>query len=108
GPGMLISSARQGLEAQICIGDGYIYVFSEPDRAAYFAGCLAYLIELQVARERLPIDFHFRIGVHVGPVFCFWDPDRDKWNYIGDGINGGQRVLAAIGKEKDDVVYVSG
>ena len=27
---------------------------------------------------------------------------------MGDGINGGQRVLSAIGKETDDVVYVSG
>ncbi len=69
------------------------------------------------------------MGVHVGPVFCFWDWGRGgqqqaatvvetsealerteggDWNYIGEGINGGQRVLAAVGKETDDVLFISG
>jgi hypothetical protein len=69
------------------------------------------------------------VGVHTGPVYCFWDwgrggketpptavseEDQHKrweigdWNYIGDGINGGQRVLAAAGKDSDDVVFLSG
>lgn len=102
--------ARAGLESQICIGDGYIFVFKQPTNATYFASYLAYLIEHLCARELtriIPIEFHFRIGVHVDPVYCFYDPGRRDWNYIGDGINGGQRVLAAAGKEKDDVVYVS-
>ena len=44
----------------------------------------------------------------LGLVRTFWDPGRRDWNYIGDGINGGQRVLSAIGKDADDVVFVSG
>jgi hypothetical protein len=95
------------IEASICIGDGYIFVFNDPLYATAFAGYLACLIEYLVARGELMEDFHFRMGVHTGPVFCFWDPGRNNWNYIGDGINGGQRVLSAIGKDSDDVVFVS-
>jgi hypothetical protein len=53
-------------------------------------------------------EFHFRMGLHVGPVRWFWDPRYQRWNYVGQGINGGNRVLSAIGKETDDVVFVSG
>ena len=39
----------------------------------------------------------------------FFDAERNpQWNYVGEGINGGNRVLSAIGKELDDVVYLSG
>jgi class 3 adenylate cyclase len=93
-------------EAQLCIGDGYIYVFKDAAAATFFASCLARMIEEAVAGATAP-DFHFRIGVHAGLVRCFWDPGRKDWNYVGDGINGAQRVLGAIGKETDDVVYVS-
>src|SRR5262249_20155639 len=48
------------------------------------------------------------MGVHTGEVYCFWDPGRDGWNYIGDGINGGNRVLTVVGKETDDVMHISG
>ena len=69
------------------------------------------------------------MGVHVGEVYCFWDLGRGQqrnsddektddektddeirgdWNYIGDGINGGNRVLSAIGKGTDDVLFISG
>jgi class 3 adenylate cyclase len=85
-------------EAKLCIGDGYIYVWDEAVGATRFAGYLAREIEKAVSEKRAP-EFHFRIGVHVGPVRCFWDPGRDDWNYVGDGINGGNRVLSAIGKE---------
>jgi hypothetical protein len=47
------------------------------------------------------------MGIHSGSVFRFWDPGRKDWNFIGEGINGGQRVLSAAGKETDDVIYVS-
>jgi hypothetical protein len=121
--------AFQALEAMICIGDGYIFVLKEPKHAADFAADLANLIEVRVARRCEPVDFHFRIGVHFGPVYCFWDwgrggpedanqamikrdtmerNERGDWNFIGEGINGGQRVLAAAGKETDDVVFISG
>jgi hypothetical protein len=121
--------AFQALEAMLCIGDGYIFVLKDPKHAVYFAAYLANLIEVRVARRREPVDFHFRIGVHFGPVYCFWDwgrggPEHEKqalvkpetmernergdWNFIGEGINGGQRVLAAAGKETDDVVFISG
>src|SRR5262249_29440945 len=92
----LARHSRQGLEAQLCIGDGYIFVFKDSMNATYFAACLAQLIEVLVAHNQLPVIFHFRMGVHVGLVHCFWDWGRDNWNYIGDGINGGQRVLATI------------
>jgi class 3 adenylate cyclase len=95
-------------EAMLCIGDGYIFVFKDPMEGAYFAAYLAQLIETLVANKLLPVEFHFRMGVHVGPVYSFWDPGRKDWNYIGDGINGGNRVLAAVGKDQDDVVFLSG
>lgn len=94
------------VSAQLCIGDGYVYVLPGGLEAIYFAGFLAQLIETRAMQQRIP-EFHFRIGAHVGPVRCFWDPGRKDWNYVGDGINGGSRVLSAIGKETDDVVYVS-
>jgi class 3 adenylate cyclase len=104
----LASEARQNIETAICIGDGYIFVLKDPALATYFAAYLARLIEVLVARGETPVGFHFRMGVHCGPVYSFWDPGRKDWNYIGDGINGGQRVLGAVGKETDDVVFVSG
>ena len=93
-------------EAALCIGDGYIYVWNEAIGATRFAANLANEIERSVAAGAAP-DFHFRIGVHVGPVRWFLDPGRNDWNYTGSGINGGNRVLSAIGKETDDVVFVS-
>jgi hypothetical protein len=119
----------QELEAMLCIGDGYIFVLKDAAHATWFAAHLAQLIEVRVARQLVPVEFHFRMGVHVGEVYCFWDWGRGghegadmvverpgewqrtelgNWNYIGDGINGGQRVLAAVGKETDDVLFISG
>jgi hypothetical protein len=98
---------RSDIRAQMCIGDGYIYVLKDPLKAAFFAAYLANLIEILIANNRLPIDFHFRMGAHVGHVYSFYDPGRKNWNYIGDGINGGNRVLAAVGKDTDDVVFIS-
>jgi class 3 adenylate cyclase len=99
--------ARRDLEAMLCIGDGYIFVFRSSLHATYFAAHLAALIEMEVARGLIPVEIHFRMGVHVGPVYSFWDPGRNGWNYIGEGINGGQRVLSVIGKETDDVLFIS-
>jgi|GEM_PF-2521248 len=101
------SLSEREAEAQLCIGDGYIYVFERAEDAARFAGNLAIKVEKEVAGESIP-EFHFRIGAHVGEVRCFWDPGRQGWNYVGDGINGGNRVLSAIGKDTDDVVFFSG
>jgi hypothetical protein len=95
-----------GWEAMLCIGDGYIFAFGDPLSATYFAAYLAQLIESVVAK-RIIIDFHFRMGVHIGSVFRFWDPGREGWNYVGDGINGGNRVIGAIGKEADDILFIS-
>jgi hypothetical protein len=121
--------AFQAIEAMLCIGDGYIFVLKDPKYAVWFAAHLANLIEIRVSRRSEPVDFHFRMGVHSGPVYCFWDwgrggpedsnerlvnpttmerNERGDWNFIGEGINGGQRVLAAAGKEIDDVLFVSG
>jgi len=97
---------RLDVRAQMCIGDGYIYVLKDPLKAAFFAAYLANLIEILIANNRLRIDFHFRMGAHVGHVYSFYDPGRTNWNYIGDGINGGNRVLAAVGKDTDDVVFI--
>lgn len=108
--GSIAADCKKSLETQICIGDGYIYVFKDASDAVVFASCLAYYIERIIAQKinsMIPVEFHFRIGAHYGPVFCFWDPGRNDWNFIGDGINGGQRVLTAAGKDKDDVIYIS-
>jgi hypothetical protein len=102
-----IRTSAENREASLCIGDGYIYVFRDSRAAAIFAASLAYLIELLVARKALPVSYHFRMSVHSGPVYSFWDPGRNDWNYIGDGINGGNRVLGAIGKDVDDVLFIS-
>lgn len=96
------------IEARMCIGDGYIFVFKDAIAGAYFAAYLAHLIETLVAIRWLAVDFHFRMGVHCRPVYTFWDTGRNGWNYIGDGINGGNRVLSAMGKTYDDTVYISG
>jgi class 3 adenylate cyclase len=106
-------TARESMEAQLCIGDGYIYVFPDPLKATLFASWMAELIQQMVARRNrmgltgLPVAFHFRIGVHYGAVYRFWDPGRERWNYIGDGINGGNRVLSVIDKKYDDILFVS-
>jgi class 3 adenylate cyclase len=91
----------------LCIGDGYIFVIPSAVTAINFAANLAHVIEVIVAKGWAPVDFHFRMGVHCGPVYCFWDVGRRDWNYAGAGINGGNRVLQAIGKETDDVLFVS-
>ena len=91
----------------LCIGDGYIFVFDEPVEAVLFAAHLAMMIEKQLAIGALPVEFHFRMGAHVGPTYSFWETGREGWNYVGDGINGGNRVLVAVGKDQDDVVFIS-
>ncbi|MEI6236284.1 MAG: hypothetical protein WCT04_24775, partial [Planctomycetota bacterium] len=96
-----------GLEASLCIGDGYIFVFRNTHDAVGFAVALATKIGTYAAYDILPVEFHFRASVHVGPVFHFYDFGRKDWNYVGDGINGGQRILAAMGKDIDDVIYIS-
>ena len=98
---------RNEIEASLCIGDGYIFVFRDAHCAMGFAAALATKIENKVANKSLPVEFHFRGSVHVGPVFRFFDFGRKDWNYVGEGINGGQRILAAMGKDIDDVIYIS-
>jgi class 3 adenylate cyclase len=93
-------------EASLCIGDGYIYAFADTLAALCFAAALATTIERRIAREEIP-EFHFRIGIHCGDVLRFFDAGRNDWNYVGDGINGGNRVLSAIGKEADDLIFIS-
>jgi len=109
----VVGAVLQTKEAALCIGDGYIYAFTDALDAAVFAGWLAELIQQLVAWRRrlgpvgLPVAFHFRMGVHYGPVYRFWDPGRENWNYIGEGINGGNRVLSVIDKKYDDIVFIS-
>jgi hypothetical protein len=80
--------AQGDIEAMLCAGDGSIFVFRHPAPATYFTAHLASLIEMLVARALVAVELHFRMGVHAGPVYCFWDPGREDWNYIGEGING--------------------
>jgi class 3 adenylate cyclase len=103
----LAERALADLETMLCIGDGYIFVFRDSAHATYFAAHLGSLLELLGAKSLLPVEIHFRMGVHVGPVYCFWDLGRNDWNYIGEGINGGERVMSVIGRETDDVVFIS-
>ena len=91
----------------LSIGDGYIFVFDDATEAVLYGSYLARLIEVSAARDALPVEFHFRMGAHTGATYSFWDTGRDAWNYVGDGINGGSRVLAAVGKDQDDVVFIS-
>jgi hypothetical protein len=111
GPAQLALADR---EASLCIGDGYIFVFRKPSLATFFSGYLAGMIEHLVARKLVTPEFHFRISAHTGPVFRFWDGWGDtkaagagRWNYVGRGITDGERVLSAIGKDRDDVVFIS-
>lgn len=104
--------ARESLESCLCIGDGYIYVLKDVGYTLYFTAYLATLLEHagSILKKDVPIQFHFRMGAHVGEVCCFWDqyqPGAGRWNYSGEGINGGQRVLASIGKEVDNVAFIS-
>ena len=97
------------LESSLCIGDGYILVYENPYEACFRACLLASLVEALIADSCI-IDMHFRIGVHTGPVCRFWDEvpgSIGRWNYLGGGIIGAQRLLDAMGKDQDDVVYVS-
>lgn len=108
-PGVPGSDSKYGkkrLEASLCIGDGFIYVLNDEMAAVVFASRLASLIEFVVAHNT-SVPIHFRMGVHAGAVNCFWDAGRNDWNFVGQGIIGARRVLEAIGKEVDDVVYVS-
>jgi len=81
------ASVYRRFKTMLCIGDGYIFVFDEPVKATYFAAYLAHLIEMLIATDSLPVEFHFRMGAHVGFVYSFWDPGRENWNYVGAGIN---------------------
>jgi hypothetical protein len=52
--------------------------------------------------------------VNTGPVHRFWDrfgapgnKSAGRWNYVGEGITEGERVLTAIGKDKEDVIFIS-
>jgi len=105
------NEAQRHLESSLCIGDGYIFVFGTPWTGVHFAGHLAALLEALVAYG-MYAEFHFRISVHTGPVYRFWDKwgpgkDEGRWNYVGRGITDGERVLSAIGKDRDDIVFVS-
>jgi hypothetical protein len=101
---------RESLETSLCIGDGFIYVLRGEVDAVFFAAFLARRIQEKVARRRVtPFpDLHFRCAVDTGPVRRFYDPGRGTANFVGQGINDGSRVLGAIGKERDDIVFVSG
>ena len=64
--------ALRDLEASLCIGDGYIFVFSDAVHGVSFAAYMACLVERLVA-EHLCEEIHFRVSVHTGPVYRFWD-----------------------------------
>jgi len=101
-----INFGKDSIEASLCTGDGYICVFENTVCAVLFACRLATVIEQSRSCPHLQ-PFHFRIGVHCGETSFFWDPGRKGWNYVGEGIIGSHRVLEAIGKDVDDIVFVS-
>jgi class 3 adenylate cyclase len=99
-----IEDVREKCERRMCIGDGYIFVFTKAAHAASFAAYLACRVERLIADRNL-MEFHFRVGIHTGPVYRFWD--GGDWNYVGTGINDARRILEAIGTKQDDVVFMS-
>jgi class 3 adenylate cyclase len=101
---LITKDPREHYERSLCIGDGYIFVFKNPGPAVFFAAYLAFQVERAGAKREI-VGFHFRAGVHSGPVFRFWD--GASWNYVGKGINEGARIVEAIGKDQDDVVFIS-
>ncbi len=84
----ILRSAPDRIEAKLCIGDGYIFVFDDPFLTISFAAAFAYLIEALVANQLVPVSYHFRMSAHVGLVYTFWDPGRSGWNYINDPQEG--------------------
>jgi hypothetical protein len=111
-PSSFTFGSLKALEASLCIGDGYIFVFKNAAKAAFFAAYLSDTIERLIADDRI-VDFHFRMSINTGLVYTFWDPyhqdssEAGRWNYVGQGITDGERVLTAIGKDKEDIIYVS-
>ncbi|KAF0245608.1 MAG: hypothetical protein FD180_1476 [Planctomycetota bacterium] len=112
-----VSEAQKGRRAEhtgtpqqmICTGDGYIFVFLDPVAATWFAAQLATEIDYAVAKPMGSVEIHYRMGIHIGEVFPFEEgAERNRWNFAGDGINGGRRVLDAIGRNADDLVFLSG
>ncbi len=74
-----------------------------------FAAALACLVDDYSSREKV-MPIHFRIGIDTGKACYFRDKIDDKnyrWNLVGPGITGAERVLSAMGKDVDDVVYLS-
>ena len=102
---------------RICIGDGFIFVFDRCEDAVAFAAYLACLVEATNRYRAVEVlgdlVIHYRVGIHFDWVFHFWDDYREgkmvkgRRNYTGSGINGGRRVLDAIGPDLDDVVFLS-
>lgn len=103
----LPGNTLKSLEAELCIGDGYIYVFTKAFDATLFACHLATLIEFMQLRDEFPYPFKFKCGVHVGSVERFYDPGRHDWNYVGEGINGVNRVLSVIPGSLANAIYLS-
>lgn len=93
-------------ERIFCSGDGYIFMFPDSTSAAWFAAQLANRIDTAVVPKDVPVEIHYRMGVHVGEVFPF-EEAPGKWNFAGDGINGGKRVIDAIGRDADDLIFIS-
>jgi class 3 adenylate cyclase len=97
------------IEAQLCIGDGYILVFKSAWLAATFAAVFAAKLDSFGTKGRMPA-IHFRIGIHTDTVYRFrdaYDDEHSRWNYSGLGIIGSQRVLSLIGPDMDDVILMS-
>lgn len=98
-------------ETRLCIGDGYILVFKRPTDACVFASILGVVMDRGEPKRRIGLEINFRIGIHMGKVRCYWDKrlgTKGGWNYVGDAINGGQRIVAMVKDDKlDNAIYIS-
>lgn len=102
-----LSTQMKHLDAELCIGDGYIFVFRNCFAGVLFGCTLAELIDVANANCTNEVEYHFRMGIHMGEVLSFYDYGRNGWNFTGNGINVGNRVLATINKKFDDLIHVS-
>jgi len=74
-------------------GDALYVVFeSAPDAAEFALQFLARMLEVDWTAAGLADTSQIRIALHVGPVFCGFDPIMDRDNYFGSSVTKAARI----------------